>query len=187
MADAFDYSEDIDYEKREKLYGKLPTRLIYALSYQKSMSLKKGVHIYSLCPFIEINDGRSKSNIKLSQYYKRFYKNIFEDFERNFSFSDFQNAFFTIDQLQDIQPWKQKFDRLCSLYRPGFPDDITMEEETMFMDFAVEISPDDACKLLGKVWKEKETPKSKEQGRIEQLEGQVAELTNLLKQLLDNK
>lgn len=185
MAD-FDYRDDMDYEKRSQFRSQMPHRLVFRLCYKKTESLRAKKHLYDLVPFMEINTGE-KTLTRLQPGHKRWYQDSFEDFERNFTFSDFQNAQFTPDQLQDIYPWKQKFDQMYKMFRPGFPEDIHFDEEQMFMDFAVEISSDDACKLLGRTWKEKETPKSKEQDKIDQLEGQVAELTNLLKQLLDNK
>lgn len=183
MAD-FDYRDDMDYEKRNQFRSQMPHRLVFRLCYDKSGSIKAQQHLYSLIPFMEINNGENTLT-RLKPGHKRFYQDSFEDFERNFTFSDFQTKQYTPEELQDIYPWREKYNQMYRMFRPGFPEDITMEEETMFMDFAVEISPDDTCKLLGKVWKNKEVPKSKEQTRIEQLENQVQELVNLVGELLN--
>ena len=186
MADVFDYNDSMDYEKRDQFRSQMPHRLVFRLCYDKTGSIRVKQHLYSLIPFLEINNGENTLT-RLKPGHKRFYEDSYSDFERNFSFSDFQNAQFTPDQLQNIYPWREKYNQMYRMFRPGFPDDITMEEETMYMDFAVEISPDDVCSLLGKTWKERETKQTADQKKIEALEGQVAELAGLLKQLLDNK
>lgn len=186
MADIVDYQDDQDIEKRDQYRPQMPHRLVFRLCYDKTGSLKKKEHLYSLVPYMEINTGE-KTLSRLSGIHRKWYPDSFEDFERNFTFADFQDKQYTPDQLMNIYPWKEKYNQMYKAFRPGFPNDIQFDEEQLIYDFAVEISPDDVCTLLGKIWKEKVTPKTKEQDRIETLEQQVTELTALLKQLLDNR
>lgn len=182
----FDYKDDMDYEKRSQFRSQMPHRLVFRLCYNKTGSLKAKKHLYDLVPFMEINTGELTLT-RLKPGHKIYYQDSYEDFERNFSFSDFQNKQYEPSELSDLYPWKEKFNQMYRMFRPGFPDDIQFDEEQLIYDFAVEISPDDTCKLLGRVWKDKEKQKTPEQQKIETLEQQVSELTGLLKQLLDNK
>lgn len=185
MAD-FEFKDDQDIEKRDQFRPQMPHRLVFRLCYNKTLSLQKKEHLYELIPFMEINTGE-KALSRLSPHHKKWYPDSFDDFERNFKFSDFSNVFYNVEQLANIYPWKEKYNQMFRTYRPGFPEDIQFDEEQLIYDFACEISPDDVCNLLGRTWKEKVSPKQQENAKIEQLENQVAELTSLLKQLLDNK
>lgn len=187
MADNnFDYSNDQDIEKRDQYRPQLPHRIVYRLCYDRSRSLNSQKHTYQLIPFMEINTGE-KTLSRLSPMHKKWYGDVMKDFERNFTFTELKDAFFTEETLQNIYPWKEKYNQMYRAFRKGFPEDIQFDEEQLIYDFAVEISSDDACSLLGRVWKEEVVQKTKEQDKIEVLEGQVSDLVKLVTELLNKK
>ena len=188
MPDNIDYDEweKYTFENRDQQRYSLPHRIIFRIYYDPVESMKQQKHLYHLIPMMEINNGELNTQ-PLKPFHRQFYRKTIEEHNRQFGKVDF-NRLFTVEELSHISAFKDTLDERDKGIRPGFPEDITSEEEQLIYNIIMNVSKPDVIRLfnLEEVKPELSSAEKKDQ-EIASLQNQVSQLTELVKQLLDKK
>lgn len=182
----WDDIEKYTYENRDQQRYGLPHRIIFRIYYDPVESLRRREHLYHLIPMLEINNGEINTQ-PLKPFHRQFYRKTIEEHNRQFGSVNFDRLF-TVDELSSISAFKDTLDERDKGIRPGFPEDITFEEEQMIYNIIMNVSKTDVIRLfnLEEVKPELSSAEKKDQ-EIASLQSQVSQLTDLVKQLLDKK
>lgn len=182
----FDNFEKYTFENRDQQRYGLPHRIIFRIYYDPVESMKQQKHLYHLIPMMEINNGEINTQ-PLKPFHRQFYRKAIEEHNRQFGKVDF-NRLFTVEELSNISAFKDTLDERDRGIRPGFPEDITFEEEQMIYNIIMNVSKTDVIRLFGlEEVKPELTATEKKDQEIASLQSQVSQLTELVSKLLDSK
>lgn len=182
----FDNFEKYTFENRDQQRYGLPHRIIFRIYYDPVESMKQQKHLYHLIPMMEINNGEINTQ-PLKPFHRQFYRKAIEEHNRQFGKVDF-NRLFTVEELSNISAFKDTLDERDRGIRPGFPEDITFEEEQMIYNIIMNVSKTDVIRLFGlEEVKPELTATEKKDQEIATLQDQVSQLTDLVQKLLNSK